>query len=239
MTTTELQQPALKPAPPDAGLTPLPQPAPTADDLTYTTIPQLGERLPLRGNGLTRRFFYGIMRALGWRIEGEIPNVPKVVLVGAPHTANQDFFMAVLTALSLGVDMKFVMKHTAFKGPSGTILRYLGGIGLDRDKTRNFVQQIVDEYNSRDQMVMAIMPEGTRATPKGWRSGFYYIAYGAGAPLVLVIFDYTRKVMRIGPTIVPTGDYEADLPLIQSHYIGIMGKYAERTLPLPSEPINS
>jgi 1-acyl-sn-glycerol-3-phosphate acyltransferase len=236
MTTTDLIQPVTTPFPAPPAVPAL-DPVPSERDLTYTTIPALGDALPKRGNGLTRRFFYGIMRILGWRLEGEIPNVPKVVLVGAPHTANQDFFMSVLTALSLGVDMKFVMKHTAFKGPTGPILRYLGGIGLDRDKTRNFVQQIVDEYDAREQMVMAIMPEGTRATPKGWRSGFYYIAHGAGAPLVLVIFDYTRKVMRIGPTIVPTGDYEADLARIQSHYIGIMGKYVERTLPLPTGPM--
>lgn len=204
-------------------------------ELTYTVIPELGPSVPTRGNWFTRTFFYGIMRLLGWRIEGEIADVPKVVLVGAPHTANQDFFMAVLTALSLGVDMKFVMKHTAFKGVAGPILRFLGGIGLDRDNTRNFVQQIVDVYNAREQMVMAIMPEGTRSVTAGWRSGFYYIAHGAGAVLTLVIFDYTKKVMRIGPTIVPTGDYEADLPRIQSHYIGVMGKYPERTLPLPME----
>lgn len=239
MTTLERPRPAAMPAPTtDPLITVSPQPAASADDLTYTTIPQLGDQLPKRGNALTRRFFYGVMRALGWRIEGEIPNVPKVVLVGAPHTANQDFFMAILTALSLGVDMKFIMKHESFKGPTGPILRWLGGTAVDRSKSSNLVQQTVEKYNAADRMMLAIMPEGTRSTPKGWRSGFYYIALGAGAPLVLIIFDYTRKVMHIGPTIVPTGDYEADLPLIQAPYIGVMGKYAERTLPLPSEPIN-
>lgn len=234
MTTTELVQPqpflipVLEPA------ADLSQPHCAEDDLTYTTVPELGDNLPRRGGALTRGFFYGIMRAMGWRIEGLFPNVPKVVLVGAPHTANQDFFMAILTALSLGVDMKFVMKHTAFKGPTGPLLRWLGGIGLDRDKTRNFVQQIVDEYDSRDRMVMAIMPEGTRSVTKGWKSGFYYIAHGADAPLILIIFDYANKVMRIGPTIIPTGDYVADLERIQSHYISVMGKYPERTLPLPT-----
>ncbi|MEZ4516124.1 MAG: 1-acyl-sn-glycerol-3-phosphate acyltransferase [Chloroflexota bacterium] len=208
---------------------------PAEDYLTYTTIPEVGPSVPRRGNRFSRDFFYGIMRAMGWRIEGVLPDVPKIVLVGAPHTANQDFFMSVLTALSVGVDMKFVMKHTAFKGVVGSILRYLGGIGLDRDKTRNFVQQSVDQFNMREQMILALMPEGTRSVTAGWRSGFYYIAHGAGAVLVLITLDYSNKVMRVGPTIVPTGDYASDLPRIQSHYIGVMGKYPERTLPLPTE----
>ncbi len=235
MTTTEvdLHQPAVDLA--DSATVSGPVPHYAEDDLTYTTVRDLGPNIPTRGNALIRDFFYGIMRVMGWRIEGRFPDVPKVVLVGAPHTANQDFFMAILTALSLGADMKFVMKHTAFKGPTGPLLRWLGGIGLDRDKTRNFVQQIVEEYNARDQMVMAIMPEGTRSVTKGWRSGFYYIAYGANVPLILIIFDYSNKVMRIGPTIVPTGDYETDLRRIQSHYLGVMGKYPDRTLPLPTE----
>jgi 1-acyl-sn-glycerol-3-phosphate acyltransferase len=234
MTTIERTQPQTFEVPMPEPAAVVAEPHYAEDDLTYTQTRELGANIPRRGNKLTRDFFYGIMRVMGWRIEGAFPDVPKVVLVGAPHTANQDFFMAILTALSLGADMKFVMKHTAFKGPTGPLLRWLGGIGLDRDKTRNFVQQIVAEYDARDQMVMAIMPEGTRSVTKGWKSGFYYIAHGAGAPLILIIFDYANKVMRIGPTIVPTGDYEADLERIQSHYIGVMGKYPERTLPLPT-----
>lgn len=232
MTTTERTQP-LSPAKPSAAYpeTPATEIYPE-DALTYTTVPEVGPNVPRRGNRLTRGFFYGIMRAMGWRIEGEFPDVPKVVLLGAPHTSNQDFFMAILTALSLGVDMTFVMKHTPFKGVVGSVLRWLGGIGLDRDKSTNFVAQTVEVFNTRDEIVLAIMPEGTRSVTEGWKSGFYYIAQGADVPIILITFDYANKVMRVGPTFIPTGDYEADLPRIQSHFVGVMGKHAGRTLPL-------
>lgn len=236
MIATELAEPVL----PTAQVI---DPVPSSDSaesaanaLTYTTIPELGPRVPRRGNRLTRGFFGGVMRLMGWRLEGQFPDVPKVVLLGAPHTANQDFFMAMLTALTLGVDMTFVMKHTPFKGPVGRLLRWLGGIGLDRDKSRNFVAQMVDAFNSREKIAMAIMPEGTRSVTEGWKSGFYYIAAGASVPIVLITFDYAHKTMRTGPAFVPTGDYAADLPRIQSHLVGIMGKYPDRTLPLPTVP---
>jgi 1-acyl-sn-glycerol-3-phosphate acyltransferase len=76
--------------------------------------------------------------------------------------------------------------------------------------------------------VLAIMPEGTRSQEGAaqWRSGFYYIAQGAGVPMVLEIFDYGRKIMHLGPTFWPSGDYEADLAQIRSHFAGIQGKYA-------------
>ena len=46
---------------------------------------------------------------------------------------------------------------------------------------------MIEEFNKRDTFVLAIMPEGTRSGVQKWRSGFYYIAQGAGVPIVLVI----------------------------------------------------
>jgi len=106
-------------------------------------------------------------------------------------------------------------------------MRFSGGIPLDREASAGFVDQMVDEFNARDSFVLAIMPEGTRARAEAcqWRSGFYHIAQGAGAAIVLVIFDYVRKTMRLGPTFWPSGDYETDLDDIQSYFAGVQGKH--------------
>jgi len=205
---------------------------PDPESITYTALPHMGASAPRRGNTLSRRFITTLMRLFGWRIVGQAPDVPKAIFVGAPHTSNSDFFMAALTMAALGLDFRFVMKHTVFVGPVGWFLRWFGGIALDRDRTRDFVAQMVDEFNARDQLWLAIMPEGKRSVPKVWRSGFYYIALGAGAPLVMVAFDYERRRMRVGPTIWPSGDYAADLPLIQSHFLGYRGRRPERVLAL-------
>jgi 1-acyl-sn-glycerol-3-phosphate acyltransferase len=181
-----------------------------------------------------------MLRLFGWRIVGEAPDLPRMVFVGAPHTSNADFFMAAITMAALGVDCHFVMKHTPFVGPVGWFLRWFGGFPLDRDRSRDFVAQMVDEFDAREQFLLAIMPEGTRGShseAKGWRSGFYYIARGAGVPLVLVVFDYANRRMRVGPTLWPGANYEADLPIIQSYFAGIKGRRVERTLELEQEEI--
>jgi 1-acyl-sn-glycerol-3-phosphate acyltransferase len=97
---------------------------------------------------------------------------------------------------------------------------------------------MVDEFDARDGFLLAIMPEGTRGKngpAKGWRSGFYYIAQGAGVPLVMVVFDYANRRMRVGPTFWPDESYEADLPVIQSYFAGVRGRREERTLELDKE----
>lgn len=209
------------------------------DEVDYTALPELGERVPRRGNRLSRGFWMFVLRLFGWRAVGEAPDLPKFVFVGAPHTSNLDFFMTAVTMAALGVRGHFVMKHQPFVGPVGWLLRFLGGIPLDRDRTRDFVSQMVDEFNGRDEFLLAIMPEGTRgkdrdSATKGWRSGFYYIAKGAGVPLVMVLFDYANKRMRVGPTVWPGESYEADLPRIQALFAGIEGRNPERMMALES-----
>lgn len=207
------------------------------DEPYQTDLPELGASIPRRGNRLTRFFFTLLLRLMGWRVVGQIPDQPRLVFVGAPHTSNGDFFMTAFTMAALGVDVHFVMKHTPFVGPVGWFLRWFGGIPLDRDRSRDFVSQMVDEFEHRDQFLLAIMPEGTRgkdrdSATKGWRSGFYYIAKGAGVPLVMVLFDYANKRMRVGPMVWPGDSYEADLPRIQALFAGIEGRNPERMMAL-------
>lgn len=206
-------------------------------EIPYTTLPHLGTKIPRRGNRLSRGFWGLVMRLFGWRAVGELPDLPRFVFVGAPHTSNLDFFMTALTMAALGIDVHFVMKHTPFVGPVGWFLRWFGGIPLDRDRSRDFVSQMVDEFDARERFLLAIMPEGTRgkdadSTTKGWRSGFYYIARGADVPLVMVLFDYANKRMRVGPTVCPGESYEETLPVVQSYFVGVEGRNPERMMAL-------
>ncbi|MFN2136038.1 MAG: lysophospholipid acyltransferase family protein [Candidatus Promineifilaceae bacterium] len=187
--------------------------------------PVIGQRVPRRGNRFSRAMARGLLDAAGWRIVGEVPDEPKMLLVGAPHTSNWDYLFTMLTTYSLGCDLHYVGKQSLFGNP---LMRYLGAVPLDRATSRGFVEQMVAEFNRRDTFVLAIMPQGTRTTNQEWRSGFYYIAEGAGVPIVLVIFDYGRKVMRLGPTFWPSGDYKADLAAIQAEYADVRGKHLIR-----------
>jgi 1-acyl-sn-glycerol-3-phosphate acyltransferase len=186
--------------------------------------PTAGANSPARGNDASVALGKGLLKLYGWRVVGWVPDVPKILLIGAPHTSIWDFFLSQTTAMSLRVEMHFVMKHTPFVGPLGSLLRWLGGISLDRDRSRDFVQQMVDEFNSREKFVLAITPEGTRTRVGEWRSGFYYIALQAKVPIVLVKFDWEHKQVRVGPAVHPTGDFEADLQHIKDLYKDVKGK---------------
>ena len=44
-----------------------------------------------------------------------------------------------------------------------------------------------------------------------WKRGFYHVALGARVPVVAAAIDYSRKCVTFGGSLVPGGDYEADL----------------------------
>ena len=188
-------------------------------------VPIVGNALPRRGNRFSRLIARSLMTIFGWRIEVDAPDLPKLVLVGAPHTSNWDFVLTLTTFFAVSVRISWMAKHTLFRWPVKGLLEWLGGVPIDRTiPDDGVVNQTVEAFNSRDKFVIAIMPEGTRTKARRWRTGFYHIAQGAKVPIVLVRFDYGRKVMGIGPTIEPSGDIAADMAQIQSVFTSVKGK---------------
>ncbi len=127
-------------------------------------------------------------------------------------------------AFQLKIKMFWMGKNTLFRGPMGPIMRWLGGIAVERSQANGLVQQIVTEYKRGDELVVAIPPEGTRSKSTRWRSGFYHVANESGVPIALGFLDFKRKVGGINGLFTPTGDYEKDLQEIQKAYQGIEGK---------------
>ncbi|MCB8946073.1 MAG: lysophospholipid acyltransferase family protein [Ardenticatenaceae bacterium] len=197
------------------------QPPATPQD--ETSFPTVGEALPRRGTPFTQKAARTILTRLGWRLEGDIVNLPKMVLIGAPHTSNWDLILTIGAIFALGLHVSWVAKHTIFRWPLGVLLRWLGGIGINRKSTKGFVEKMAMEIQARDKILLAIMPEGTRSKVREWRSGFYYIAHQAQVPIYPVIFDYGRKILGFGPAIYTTGDFEADLPRIKSYFAHAIG----------------
>jgi 1-acyl-sn-glycerol-3-phosphate acyltransferase len=163
----------------------------------------------------------------GWRLEGEFPDIPKLVLIVAPHTSNWDFLTGLWAKLALRIGGRFVGKHTLFRGPFGVFLRWLGGVPVDRSAPAGFVGEAVRAMREAERMTLVITPEGTRKRVPKWKSGFYRVAVEAGVPILLVAFDYSRKAVVFGPLVTPTGDYERDLALIRSHLRPEMAKRPE------------
>lgn len=169
-----------------------------------------------------------ILRLLGWRVEGNLPDTPKYVVIGAFHTTNWDFPLMLLLKSAIGLKVRWVGKHSLFRWPLGWLMRRLGGIPVDRRSPHNYVEQIVDAFRRRDELILVIAPEGTRKKTEYWKTGFYYIALGAGVPIALGFADYPRKVGGIGVSFMPTGDFEADLAQIRAFYADKRGLHTEK-----------
>jgi 1-acyl-sn-glycerol-3-phosphate acyltransferase len=165
-----------------------------------------------------------ILRLFGWRAEGSLADLPKCVIIVAPHTSNWDFPVLMLVKIALRLKVAWMGKHTLFRPPFGWIMRWLGGLPIDRSVRHNMVEQAVESFRTHDRLLLAIPPEGTRKRAPYWRSGFYHIALGAQVPIVLAFADYRRKVGGIGGVIMPSGDVDADMALIRDFYSGIVGK---------------
>jgi len=166
--------------------------------------------------------FYGktFLRISGWRVVNLPPDIPKFVAIAAPHTSNWDFpiFMAAVGYLRLNIS--FLAKHTLFDGLFGWMFYWLGGIPVKRDsgEASKVVDQVTQAFAENDRLILGIAPEGTRSQVKKWKTGFYRIALAAEVPIVPSYVDSATKTIGFGEVFLPTGDMDADLPLLQAFY---------------------
>ena len=185
-------------------------------------VPALGDQVPQRGNAFSRAVARIAMRLTGWRFDGEIPNLPKIVIVVAPHTSNWDFPVGIAAKFALGFRASFLGKHTLFRWPLGIVMRWLGGIPVFRHAPRNVVDQTIDQLRQHDHIVLVISPEGTRRKLPAWRTGFHYVARGAGVPIVPCAIDYSTRTIRFFPVYQPAETVEADLAALRPHFNAAM-----------------
>lgn len=181
---------------------------------------------------LRRAMGRGYLQRNGWRVVGALPDVPRVVLVCAPHTSNWDFAMMVALMRAVDIDPVWVGKDTLFRPPFGKLTQALGGIAVQRGAKANQSQMIADALQRFDQCMLAIAPEGTRRLAKRWKSGFWHIAKAAKVPIVLGFLDYNRKLIGFGPIIEPGETIEADFGQIEAFYAGVLGKFAAQQGPI-------
>lgn len=167
---------------------------------------------------IRQRLARRILRLAGWEVEGTIPDVPRCVALGVPHTSNWDGVLLLAMAAATGMQMSFMIKDDWLRGPMGPIMRRLGAIGIDRSKANNVVDTMVAELRRRERLWLVVPPEGTRSRSDYWKSGFYHIALGAGVPVVPGYLDYGRKRMGCGAPIDLTGDVTADMDRIRAFY---------------------
>jgi 1-acyl-sn-glycerol-3-phosphate acyltransferase len=163
------------------------------------------------------------LKAMRWRVAGEIPNLRKFVIIAAPHTSNWDFVVGIAAKLALGLRVLWLGKDSLFVGPFAPLLRALGGIPVDRMASNNVVVSIVQEFARREQFVLALAPEGTRKKVKRWRTGFYHIAHAARVPIITVALNGKARALELGPPFYTTGDVDSDLVELQRRFSTVSG----------------
>lgn len=166
---------------------------------------------------------------MGWKIINDFPKLKKYVIIAAPHTSWQDFPIAILAKFVKGAKVNYVGKASLFKWPYGFIFRWLGGAPVDRTKNTKLVDSIVDVFNSKEEFVLGMSPEGTRRKVDTWKTGFYYIAKGADVPIVMATLDFPKKEIKISEPYYLTNNKEDDMKHFKSYFKGVIGKHPELT----------
>lgn len=189
------------------------------------TFPAVPPQTPtLRDSHIFAPLCRWIFARCGWRVVGELPNVPKLVAIAAPHSTNWDVIWGLLFKVGLRLEIRFIGKREAFFWPLGSILRALGGIAIDRKSAHDVVGEMRTQFEQRDKFWLAIAPEGTRKKVTKWKSGFWRIAREANVPILPAYFHYPEKTIGLGPLFYPTDDMEGDMARIREFYRPWQGK---------------
>ena len=172
-----------------------------------------------------------ILKFFGWSIIGhvQVQNLKKSVIIVGPHTSWIDFPLGIFVRSAAKLPCMYLGKKSLFRPPLGFLFRAFGGYPVDRSHAQNQVAQVIDIFDAHESFSIALSPEGTRRKVKNFKKGFYYIARGAGAAIIMCTFDFKEKEVRFSDPFWPSQDDEKDIKKIEDHYRGIEGKVLERS----------
>lgn len=192
-----------------------------------TTVSQ--EQVPahLRGtrNAFSRWLGRTVLEILGWRVEGTIPDLKRLIVIGAPHTSNWDFVLAMASFLGLNLRIRWMAKHRIFKPGITWFMEWLGGIPTDRRNPKMIVDNVARLAEKENGVIIGLTPEGTRKKVEKWKTGFLRIAKSLDCPILMIGVNYVDKIVVIGDLFHPTGDNDSDLQAIRQYYEQFQGKF--------------
>ena len=192
--------------------------------MSLPALPILASPIPHAPQNTFRRCCAWFLRRFGWKMVGEFPLVSKAVLIVAPHSSWWDGFWALIFKAALGLDASFMAKRELFRTPLGWLLRYMGGVPIERSSSHGVVEQMVERFAHTDPFWLALAAEGTRKAVKKWKTGFWHIAHDAQVPILMLYFHYPEKTFGVGPLFHTSDDMHADMQRIREFYRPWMGK---------------
>ena len=184
---------------------------------------QVPHYLRARRSKLSRYLARTALRILGWEVSGNIPYEEIIVVVGAPHTSNWDFILAMLTILALNVNLKWVGKSSIFKPGFKWFFKWLGGIPVDRNNPSSLMEDVKDIVAREKGLIIGMTPEGSRKKVIRWKTGFLRIAELTQAKILFVAIDAPSKCILIGDIFKPTGNVEEELKFVKNYFSTLKG----------------
>lgn len=188
---------------------------------------EVSDKVPKKGNALSRWFGRFIFRIFGWRWVGDMPDLDKYIVVVAPHTSNWDYIFVVGVIKGLGIHANFLVKSTFDVWPIRGLMRWTGVMPLDRSSPQGMVGQMTERFGQDEGFILGITPEGTRGKVREWKKGFLYIARDAKVPVCVGTLDYKKKEVRVYPPIEVGEDIEAALEQVKALSANVHAKYQD------------
>lgn len=177
---------------------------------------------------MVKLFWQLIFKLTGWSITNSFPGgIKKGIIVVAPHTSNWDFVLGVGVRAIQQFPSSYMIKDTWLKLPIvGSILKAMGGVGVDRKKNIRLTEQIAEIFREREEFVIAITPEGTRKYNPNWKTGFWHIADMADVLLIPAAYDYPTKRIVWGKAF-KTGEKKGDIEKLKAFFRQFKGRFPE------------
>ncbi len=177
-------------------------------------------------------------KANSWQAVNAIPEkkdpdeIRKYVIVAAPHTSNQDFFIGMGALDVMQLPARFTIKKEWMFFPVGNFLRYLGAIFIDRSANGMHHTSMVDVMvdilnNTKEDLAIVVTPEATRSRRDKWRTGFYHVAKKANVPILLGFIDYKNRRCGVKEILLPSDDMQADMKKVMEFYQTVHPKHPE------------
>ncbi|MEP6632792.1 MAG: 1-acyl-sn-glycerol-3-phosphate acyltransferase [Luteimonas sp.] len=190
-------------------------------------IPTVPSQVPRAAtHAWERRIGYRLLQRGGWHVQGELPDLAKAVVIGAPHSSNWDGLWVYFASTAMGLDIRILGKPALFKIPLlGFILRRYGGFPASQDPELSVLEQASTLFGNSERLWYGLAPEGTRKQVSRWKIGFWKIAKANGVPIVPVYLHYPDKVIGIGPVFYPSDDMRADIERLRAFYRPFQGKH--------------
>lgn len=178
---------------------------------------------------MMRRFFQWLLyKKMGWTKDVTVEHPDKFIICLAPHTSNWDFILGQLYSRAEGMKINYLMKNEWFVWPLSIFFRKTGGIPVYRQKHMSMTDTLANAAKKAKHFRLCITPEGTRSRNPDWKKGFYFVAHKARIPVLLYGVDFEKKLIQCTKSFIPSGDVDAEMPMIKQYFASYKGKYPEK-----------